>query len=416
MRIATNTLFNISRSGLQKHTADQARLQEQLSTGRKILTPSDDPISSARILGISQTVSITAQYTVNSQTADSALSTTEATLAQIVGVIQDIQTLAVNAGNATQTAAEKKMLDSELQGRYKELLGLANGTDGNGIYLFSGFQGDIKPFTENSLGNVSYNGDEGVRKVQISSGRQIPISENGDEIFRAIKNGNGTFVTAAGSTNTGSGVVSTGEVTSVSAWNNNAPSPRDFSIQFTGANTYDIYMNGAATPIVSGATYTPGGTIALKNPGPPVVDYGVQFSIEGAPAAGDTFTLNPSTNRDMFATLGDFSNALNAYTTDSTGTGQAAFQNRLNGVMKGLDNALSQVLKVQASIGARMSETESVQDTNEDLQLQYTKTISGMADLDYAAAISDFSMNQMLLEATRSSFAKVQDLSLFKYI
>lgn len=65
--------------------------------------------------------------------------------------------------------------------------------------------------------------------------------------------------------------------------------------------------------------------------------------------------------------------------------------------MQNLDNALSHVLKVQASIGARMKETESVQDTNEDMQLQYSKTISGLQDLDYAAAISEFSMNQMLL-------------------
>ena len=154
MRIATNTLFNISTSGLQKHLSDQARLQEQLSSERRILTPSDDPINSARILDISQTASINEQYAVNSKTADSALSITESNLAQIVGVIQDLQTLAVNAGNATQTAAEKKMLETELQGRYQELLGLANSTDGNGIYLFSGFQGDIKPFTENTFGNV----------------------------------------------------------------------------------------------------------------------------------------------------------------------------------------------------------------------------------------------------------------------
>ena len=129
-------------------------------------------------------------------------------LAQIVDAIQNIQTLAVNAGNATQTAEEKKMLNTELQGRYQELLGLANSTDGNGVYLFSGFQGGIKPFTESAYGQVSYNGDEGVRKIQISSGRQIPISENGNEVFRNIKNGNGTFVTAAGTANTGSGVVS----------------------------------------------------------------------------------------------------------------------------------------------------------------------------------------------------------------
>ncbi len=416
MRIATSTLFNISRSSLQKHTTDQARLQEQLSTGRKILTPADDPIASARILDLNQTASINSQYTVNSETADSALSTTEATLAQVVGVIQDMQSLAVNAGNATQTAAEKKMLLSELQGRYQELLGLANSTDGNGIYLFSGYQGDTKPFTETSLGNVTYNGDEGVRKVQISSGRQIPISENGNEIFRNIKNGNGTFVTAASSSNSGSGVVSSGEVLSASQWNA-APSPRDFRVVFSvdssvspSVTTYDI-LDSSNNPIAggSGLSYTPGGTISLSG-------YGVQLSVSGTPANGDEFTLNASTNEDIFSTIGNFSSALDAYSTDSTGTGQAAFQNQLNGVMQGLDNALSQVLKVQASIGARMNETESVQDTNEDLQLQYSKTISGLQDLDYAAAISDFSMNQMLLEATRSSFAKVQDLSLFKYI
>ena len=407
MRIATNTLFNISTSGLQKHLSDQARLQEQLSSGRRILTPSDDPINSARILDISQTASINEQYAVNSKTADSALSITESNLAQIVGVIQDLQTLAVNAGNATQTAAEKKMLETELQGRYQELLGLANSTDGNGIYLFSGFQGDIKPFTENTFGNVQYNGDEGVRKVQISSGRQIPISENGNEVFRNIKNGNGTFVTAADAGNGGSGVISAGEVTSVSDWNSISGS-RNFSIQFTSATTYDVYQDGNATPIQSG-THSAGGNIALSG-------YGVQFSIAGTPASGDTFTLEASKNQDIFSTLGAFSDALNAYSTDSAGTGQAAFQNQLNGVMQNLDNALSQVLKVQAAIGARMNETESVQDTNEDLQLQYSKTISGLQDLDYAGAISEFSMNQMLLEATRSSFAKVQDLSLFKYI
>lgn len=406
MRVATTTLFNISRTGLQRLSSDQARLQEQMTTGRRILSPSDDPVASARVLSVSQTSSINQQYTTNSESADSALSITEANLAQIVDAIQNIQTLAVNAGNATQTAEEKKMLNTELQGRYQELLGLANSTDGNGVYLFSGFQGGIKPFTESAYGQVSYNGDEGVRKIQISSGRQIPISENGNEVFRNIKNGNGTFVTAAGLANTGSGVVSSGEVTSKTAWDS-APSPRNFEVRFTGSSTYDIYLNNAS--IVTGASYTAGSTISLAS-------YGVQFSVSGAPAGGDSFTLNPSTNEDIFSTIGAFSSALTSYTTDSTGNGQADFQNSLNGVMQNLDNALSQVLKVQASIGARMKETESVQDTNEDLQLQYEKTLSGLQDLDYAKAASDFAENQMLLKATRSSFAAIKDLSLFKYI
>jgi len=102
--------------------------------------------------------------------------------------------------------------------------------------------------------------------------------------------------------------------------------------------------------------------------------------------------------------------------TDGAGMNQALFQNRLNDVMQRLSNGLTNVLTSQASIGARMKETESVQDTNEDLQLQYQKTLSGLRDIDYAQALSDFAQNQMLLDATRQSFAKVQGLSLFNYI
>lgn len=453
MRVATTTLFNVSRSGLQKHTADQARLQAQLSTGRRMLTPSDDPIAAARVLDVGQSSSINAQYAVNSKTADTALSATEASLTQIVKAIQNLQSLAVSAGNPTQTLAEKKMLNSELQGNYEELLGLANGTDGNGIYLFSGYQGDIKPFTETSFGNVVYNGDEGQRKVQISSGRQIPISENGNDVFRSIKNGNGTFSTSASATNTGSGIISTGEVLDQSKWS--AVSPQDFSVQFYWqANaadptkptiTYDIISNTTNASLIDGTpnaatrasgprAYVDGGDIEFKQlageVAVPAWDYGIKASVSGTPipldantkqptgaaGAADSFSVAASTNVDLFTTLGNFSAALTSYTTDGTGQGQAEFQNQLNSVMQNLDNALSKVLTVQASIGARMNETESVQDNNADLQLQYDSTISSLQDLDYNKAISDFAMNQMLLEATRSSFSKVQDLSLFKYI
>ncbi|WP_247646546.1 hypothetical protein [Deefgea sp. CFH1-16] len=63
-----------------------------------------------------------------------------------------------------------------------------------------------------------------------------------------------------------------------------------------------------------------------------------------------------------------------------------------------------------------MNETDSVKDTTEDMKLQYTTTLTALEGLDYAAAISDFAENQMVLDATRKSFAQVQDLSLFKYI
>lgn len=452
MRVATTTLFNISRSGLQKLSANEVRLQEQLSTGRRILSPADDPIASAKALGITQSSSINSQYSTNGESADSSLRMTEATMTQIIAAIQNVQTLAVNAGNPTLNSADKKALEAELEGRYQELLGLANSTDGNGIYMFSGFQGDTQPFTEASFGNVTYNGDEGVRKIQISSGRQIPISENGRDVFQRVKNGNGTFVTAAGATNTGSGIVSPGEVLEPAKWA--AVAPQDFSVKFywqpnttdpsKPVVTYDLVDNATGNSLIDGAasagktsgprSYVAGGDIEFKQlageVAVPAWDYGIKMSVSGTPlavdaqtkvptgvaGAADSFSVKASTNVDLFTALGQFSSALNSYKTDGTGKSQAEFQNALNTVMQSFSNSLDNVLMVQSSIGARMKEAESVMDTNADLKLQYDKTLSDLESLDYNIALSDFSMNQMLLEASRKSFSAVQGLSLFKYI
>jgi len=407
---------------------------------RKILTPADDPIASARVLDISQAKSINEQYATNSAAADSFMRLSESTLNQVTAAIQNIQQLAVAAGNPSLTASEKKMQDAELQGRYQELLGLANTTDGQGNYLFSGFRGDTKPFTESAFGQVSYNGDDGKRLVQISDGRQLPISESGSDIFQRIKNGNGTFVTAYNSANTGSGIVSPGEVLDPKKWQL-APAPRDFSIQFQvlpdPANasktitTYDLVNTTTNVSLIDGATvprapgtalprvYAENGDIEFKqlatDPGAvPAWDFGVKMNVKGSPSAGDQFSVKPSTNVDLFATIGALSTALNSYQVGATGA--AAFQNQLNTALSDLSNSLGNIVTSQASLGSRMLETDSVKDTTEDLKLQYAKTLSGLQDLDYASALSDFAQNQMLLEATRKTFSQVQDLSLFKYI
>ncbi|WP_373976049.1 flagellar hook-associated protein FlgL [Chitinibacter sp. SCUT-21] len=488
MRLATTTIFNIGAQSLQSHISDQAKLQAQLSSMRKILTPADDPIASARILDITQAKSINEQYATNSAAADSFMRLSESTLGQVVSLIHNVQELAVSAGNPALTANEKKMKDAELQGRYQELLALANTTDGQGNYLFSGFKGDTKPFTEAAFGDVNYFGDDGQRLVQISDGRQVPISESGADVFQRIKNGNGSFVTAYSPNNTGSGIISPGEVVDPTKWSS-ASNPQDFKIKFHWvANpqkpdqptvTYDIIYNrqndpatGLADPqygtsmidgmpnaitrttsspnsITTLRAYVPGGDIELKaqatDPAPvlpdvlPVAgwDFGAKMSIKGMPVgvdpvtktpipaplpasqtegAADEFSVKASTSVDLFTTIGKLSSALNAYKTDSTGNGQAAFQNQLNTALSDLSNSLSNVVTVRAFLGARINETDSVKDTTEDLKLQYAKTLSGLQDLDYAAAISDFAQNQMVLDAARKSFAQVQDLSLFKYI
>ena len=75
---------------------------------------------------------------------------------------------------------------SEVWQKLDELLNLANSKDGAGEYLFSGFQSQTQPFADLGSGNYQYNGDQGQRKLQISSTRSIPPSDSGQVIFGSL--------------------------------------------------------------------------------------------------------------------------------------------------------------------------------------------------------------------------------------
>jgi flagellar hook-associated protein 3 FlgL len=405
MRISTNMMFDMGVSSIQQQTADWIKTQQQISSGRRILSPSDDPVASARVLDLSQSQSLNKQYDTNMGTATSSLGMEETILSSVGNLIQDVRTSALKAANAPLTDKDRVSIAADLRNRYQELLGLANSTDGNGQYLFSGYQGATKPFSETSLGNVTYSGDQGQRLIQISPSRQLAVSDYGADVFQRIKNGNGMIVSAAAAGNTGSGIISPGTVATTYDGNK-------YQISFTGTATYNINQWNPATslydiPTVVGATYTSGSAISVGGGG--------RIEISGAPAAGDTFTVQPSSNVDMFKTLGDLITQLEKPIQNGAAT-SAQLSNSVNTAIQNFDQSLQNVLTVRASVGSRMNEVDSVESTGEDLQLQYEQTISNLRDVDYAKAITDLTRQKATLEAAQLSFTKVQGLSLFNFM
>lgn len=430
MRISTSMIFDLGVSRLQQQTTDLVKVQQQVAANRRILSPSDDPIASARVLEVSQSSSLNTQYDTNMGSVTGALGLEDSILNSVELLIQDVRTTAVNAGNATLSNQDRISLAAELRGRYQDLLGLANSTDGNGQHLFSGYKGASTPFAETSPGNVAYSGDQGQRLMQISTSRQIAVSDSGADIFLRGKEGNGTFVTAAGVANTGNGVVSPGNPLDLTKWNS-AANNKDFTVVFAVDNavtppvtTYDITDNISGNSLLTGLapaaapyprTYSSGSTISLKSQGAePPFDFGADMVVQGSPATGDTFTVKASTNKNLFTTINDLVTLLESSVSGSAGN--AKLTNGLNTALSNLDGSLDNVLMVRASIGSRMRETDAVQSTGADLQLQYQQTISDLRDLDYAKAITDLTRQQTALQASQQSFMKVQSLSLFNYM
>lgn len=430
LRISTNMIFDQGVTNMQNRTAALLKTQDQIANGRRILTPADDPVGAARSLEVEQSQAINQQYQRNADSATTALGLSENALTSVTTLLQDVKTTAVNAGDGALSEKELDTLGNDLRGRYQELLGLVNSTDGNGQYLYSGFQGSTRPFAETAPGVVAYQGDQGARRIQISSSRQIEVSDAGSDIFQLIKNGNGTFVSGAAAANTGSGIVSPGTVTNPVAWSAVA-NPRDFGVRFhvdstvnPPVTTYDIVDNTTGNSLLTGAasgagpytrTYTDGGSITLTSQGAePAFDFGAQIAIKGTPATGDTFTIQASTNVDVFTTLNDLITAVE--TAKRTPLGNTRLANDLVLSISNIDNSLDNVLRVRAAVGARLKEIDTAKGASDDLILQYSTTLSGLRDLDYAKSISDLTLQQTTLQAAQQSFLRVQGLSLFNFL
>lgn len=183
MRVSTNTIYERSITSVQQGQTDLLKTQQQLSTGRRMLTPADDPVASARALELTQSLSITKQYVANANPARSSLGMEESVLSSIGEVIHNVRVSAVQAGNPTLSKADRLSLATEVRSRYQELLGLANSTDSTGDYMFSGYQGRVKPFTQ-TTGAAVYAGDQGLRLIQISPSRRVEVSDSGATLFK----------------------------------------------------------------------------------------------------------------------------------------------------------------------------------------------------------------------------------------
>lgn len=420
MRIASSMIFDAGVANINKQWSQLLHLQQQVASGRRLVTPSDDPVASARALEVTQSQDILTQYATNQQNSNSALGLAEAQMSSLNGMFARLKELTVQAGNATLTASDRKSIAFELRARFGELLSIANAADGQGQYLFSGFMGATKPFAGTVEGGVTYAGDDGQRKLQVSATRMLEVSDSGRDIFQRIRSGNGTFSATYGTNNVsvgpnlGSGVIDAGTVTNPAAWV--APTSGTYTIRFSvaaGVTTYQIY-DGATALLAAPASYASGQVIRLEKTTAPAADYGSQVVITGAPADGDGFAITPSSSQSVFASLG---NLILALEDDVVSAGdQARYQMEVGSALINLDQANDNFLRVRAMIGSRMSELESLGNVNQDLQLQYQQTLSNLQDLDYAKAISDLTRKQTDLQAAQQSFARISQLSLFNYL
>ncbi|MCL2523673.1 MAG: flagellar hook-associated protein FlgL [Betaproteobacteria bacterium] len=200
MRVSTSQIFNSGTIGIQNLQYDLYKVQQQMSTGRRVLTPQDDPIAATQALMVSQSKEVNAQYRKNIGDATGKLNLLDSTLNSINDELQAIYERAVDAGNDTYSAEQRGMLATELKQRMLSLINLGNTRDGMGNYIFSGFKSATQPFAVDAgatppydLNNtrVTYSGDGGVEALQVSGSRVMATSANGLDVFMQVRDAQG---------------------------------------------------------------------------------------------------------------------------------------------------------------------------------------------------------------------------------
>ena len=394
MRISTVGFQNDAVAQMQALESAIAKTQSELSTGLQIQNAADNPTGMAQVNELNVELSASQQYVTNGNAASANMKLEEQALTQANTVLQSAQDLAVQANNSSLSAAERQNIAAQLQQQLQELVGIANSTDSNGNYLFGGYASSAQPFAQ--AGNaVSYVGADAVNQIQISADQRISAGDTGASVFMNNPAGNGTFTTAAGASNTGTGSIDAGSVTSPAAW-----VAGTYTISFTSPTAYQV--TNSADAVVTSGTYTSPGTIAFD---------GVQVTVSGAPAAGDTFTLAPAGAASVFSTLSNLITTLS-----STTLNQGQLTTQINGALEQLGGAITNVDNVQASVGARIDAINSSQSTAQSDQTELQSSISQLSDVDYTAATTQLSTEEVGLQAAQESYASLAKLSLFNYL
>jgi flagellar hook-associated protein 3 FlgL len=397
MRVTQNLNQTQFLAALNTLESNLSKTQNQISSGQSFTTASQNPVSAGLVTAYNQALAQSQQYDTNSSSAQGSLNTEDSALTQVQSALQSLRDLALEANSGTESSQDLSAIATQATQIQSSLVGLANTQDGSGNYIFGGYSTQTQPFTLTATG-ATYNGDQGQRQVQIAAGQTVVIGDNGDLVFNQVKTGNGTFAVTAAAGNTGTGVVGATTVSDPTAY------AGTYSINFTAANAYQV-VNTATNAVVTSGTYAAGQTIAFS---------GVQVTLSGQPAAGDSFSVAPSSDQSLFTSVQNLVTALQS--TGSGGTAAAQVNNSINSAINNIDQALAQTQTVQSSVGARLNSITTQQSVAGDQQVQLKQSISTLQSLDYASAITSLDSQNTTLSAAMQAFTLTQGLSLFKFI
>jgi flagellar hook-associated protein 3 FlgL len=394
LRISTAGLYAQGLQGMLRQQQHVARTQQELVSNRKLLHAADDPAAMAQSQRLDHALSSLEQNGKNADTVEHRLRSQESALSDVGSQLTRARELAVQANSGALSQADRKSISDELRAIRLEVLSIANREDGTGRRLFAGSRDGVIPFAD-SGGAVAYAGDDGRILVEIGPDLLIADTDAGSDVFMRVRTGDGTVRGSVAAGNTGTGILQTSSVTDHAAWNGRA-----LRLEFTAADAYRVV--DASGAVLSSGPYAPGDSIIAG---------GVQFTLSGAPAGGDAFTVQRAPNQDIFATLEGLADAIEAPL--ALPGDQARQSNAIGTAIGDLSTAQDHMLSIRAGTGRRLASIDGAADSRGSGEISLQESLSQLRDVDYAEAASRLALQLTALDAAQKTMLRVQTMSLF---
>ena len=427
MQVSTKLLNQQQVGQFGKLNANIADIQERISTGKKILRASDDPIAAASLSVSKEQSLLLSQFQRNIDAAETRLNMTDQTLQESVNVLMRFAELSTMARNGALNAEGHMAIAIEMKQLKEVLLGLANTTDANGVGIFGGYNGVSRPFEMAVDGSVEYLGNRGQNHLQISENMTVATNIDGGSAFMRVSTDGerrSLFDIVDSAINTveaASSIVSEADANWSADIAFELPSRMEkWSFALTGSkgsvdisasinegglqNMVDAINLASAQTGIQATLNADGKTISLLD------DMNGKITIKGVEIEGMNSAVDRIASYMMF-TGRDGDGKATTKTLKLTDSDQLISAS-IGNIQSAIDNFSLQ----RAYVGGQLSMTATQADVLGARKLAVDKDVSRLGDADLAELVTSLQAQLTNLNAAQAAFAKIGQQSLFDYI
>jgi len=400
MRVTNQMLMDNALTALARSLEKMERTQEQLTTGRRIIRSSDDPVGTSKAMGYRADLARLSQFQSNLGRGSSWLAQTDAALSSIGDLLTRATSIALSQASATATTETRTAAAAEVQGLLDEAMLLANTRFGD-RYIFSGERTRTAPFVEATDGFL-YVGDADAITEEIASGQYVQVNMDGLSAFcspaSAIE-GTGisgspmtseTTLADLGITPGSIRIANGGQTTTIVLTAATTIGDVIDAINDSGARVTAEFNTGCTGLVIT--NLLAGANLAISDvvPGTMATDLGIADSCGPSGALG---------------ALVDLKAALEA---DSTLSIQSAGQN--------VEQTSSELLNNRATVGAKMSRFEMATDRLDSQLVSLTEMLSDNEDADLARLATEYSLQQTAYQTALAVAGRLAQSTLLDFL